>query len=188
MILYVRRHAPTAWNQQKIIQGREDIPLLESSVKSLSEEQIPAQIQSLKCYTSPLSRTMQTATALGFDPVPTQALIEMDWGEWSGQNLKSLRRGDPDGVRKIEARGVWMQPPGGECPKIVADRVIEWLKGAAFSEDCCLVTHKGVIRAMLSAALNWDMQAELSPRPDWQQWQRFEFHSHQLHFIGEGLL
>ena len=57
-----------------------------------------------------------------------------------------------------EAAGLDFRPPGGESPREVRDRVMSWLAAnAARRETMVVVTHKGVLRAVLSAATGWDM-------------------------------
>jgi len=47
-------------------------------------------------YSSPLDRTMETATpiaqALGLEVIPREGLLEIDFGDWQNKTLKSLRR------------------------------------------------------------------------------------------------
>jgi len=57
-----------------------------------------------------------------------------------------------------EARGLDFQPPGGESPRQVQDRLRPLLQRlAATGRPTVAVTHKGVIRALYAQASGWDM-------------------------------
>ncbi len=82
----------------------------------------------------------------------------MDWGEWEGYGVDELRRRFGDAFARNEAAGLDFRPPGGESPRDVRDRIVRWLgEVAALGEPVVAVTHKGVLRAVLSAATGWDM-------------------------------
>ena len=74
--------------------------------------------------------------------------MEQDWGEWTGH------------PRAAVAGGHWdTTPPGGESPAHVLARVRAWLDDLAPGEGPDIwvaVTHMGVIRAVVAAALRWD--------------------------------
>ena len=61
-------------------------------------------------------------------------------------------------MRDLEGAGLDFRPPGGESPRLVAERLAACLRDlAATGRDHVLVTHKGVLRASLVLALGWDM-------------------------------
>ena len=106
-----------------------------------------------------MRRAVETAEILsGATPRCESALIEMDWGEWEGFDLHELRRRHGEAFARNEAAGLDFRPPGGESPREVRDRVMRWLAAnATRRETVVVVTHKGVLRAVLSAATGWDM-------------------------------
>jgi probable phosphoglycerate mutase len=82
----------------------------------------------------------------------------MDWGEWEGLRLPQLRAVFGAEFSRNEAAGLDFKPHGGESPRQVRERVIRWLAATALVHDSIVaVTHKGVLRAVLSAATGWDM-------------------------------
>lgn len=158
MKLLVIRHAATVWNESRRLQGRRDLPLSAGGLAAASSWRLPLWAADWPLLTSPLRRTQQTAQALGRHGRSVAWLIEMDWGRWEGRRLSDLRRDLGAGMEAMEARGLDLKPPGGESPRVVALRLRPFLSLLAReSGDRILVTHKGVIRAMLSLATGWDM-------------------------------
>jgi len=68
-------------------------------------------------YSSPLERTMQTATALaaasGLEITPLPALLEVDYGEWVGQEYKVLQKTDL--WKQVQQQPSRARFPGGEA-------------------------------------------------------------------------
>lgn len=164
MIVALLRHGSTAWNEQRRMQGRRDMPLSASGRAEVRTWRVPADLAfpatgAVQWYSSPLARAVETAQILsGAVPRTEPALIEMDWGDWEGYGLDELRLRFGDSFAKNEAAGLDFRPPGGESPRDVRDRVVRWLGAlAAHGEPVAAVTHKGVLRAVLAAATGWDM-------------------------------
>jgi probable phosphoglycerate mutase len=83
--------------------------------------------------------------------------------------LAELRAADGAAFAENEARGLDLQPPGGESPRQVQDRLRPWLRRlAAAGADAGAVTHKGVIRALLAQACDWPMLGKPPVKLDWQ--------------------
>ena len=95
-------------------------------------------------------------------------LIEMDWGQWEGRTRSELRQSAGTLLAHEEAKGLDLQPPGGESPRAVQARLSAWLaeRGNA-SVDSGAVTHQGVIRAVYALASDWQM---LEPPPTELEW------------------
>jgi probable phosphoglycerate mutase len=71
-------------------------------------------------------------------------------------------------MARNEARGLDFRPAGGESPREVRERLSRWLSELAPEGVPVLaMTHKGVIRAALSLATDWDMKSDFRPRPVW---------------------
>ena len=156
------RHARTRWNEDGRIQGRTDIPLSAAGRAQVATWRLPAGFGDGACLTSPLSRARETAGLLGFrDPPSDPRLVEMRWGSFEGRTLAELRAEGGEGMRDLEALGVDFQPPGGESPRLVAQRLLICLRElAATGRDHLIVTHKGVLRASLVLAFGWDMRGK----------------------------
>ena len=86
------------------------------------------------------------------------ALQEMDWGQWEGHTLESLRALDPLAFTRNEDRGLDFRPPDGESPRDVRSRLRQWIESLTDQDlPAISVCHKGVLRAALSLATDWDM-------------------------------
>jgi probable phosphoglycerate mutase len=162
--LVLIRHGPTQWNLDRRIQGRADPSLAPQGRDTVAAWRLPPELAKAGgvdwiWLTSPLTRARQTAALLHVAPVSVEpALIEMDWGAWEGRRLVDLRAEGGAAVAAAEARGLDFQPPGGESPRQVQDRLRPLLaRLAASGKPTVAVTHKGVIRALYALATGWDM-------------------------------
>lgn len=153
------RHAATRWNEEGRIQGRIDIPLSAAGRAQAAAWRLPCGFAGAACVTSPLARARETAAILGFANAGIDArLAEMRWGAFEGRTLDELRAEHGEAMRRLEALGVDFRPPGGESPRLVAERLAACLRDlAATGRDHLLVAHKGILRASLILALSWDM-------------------------------
>jgi broad specificity phosphatase PhoE len=156
------RHAPTAWNADGRVLGQADPPLSPEGVARATRWRLPPDLQALETKNqlgwavSPLRRAVDTARLLGATaPVVEPRLAEQDCGEWTGR-LRSV-------VAAETARAGWdTAPPGGESPAVVLARVRGWLGDLAPGDGpdtWAAVTHMGVIRIVIAAALRWDLEA-----------------------------
>ena len=87
MIISFIRHGSTAWNEERRMQGRRDVPLSERGRAQVSAWRLPAESAGapLSWVSSPLRRAVETAEILGGGaPSREGALVEMDWGDWEG--------------------------------------------------------------------------------------------------------
>ena len=164
------RHGDTAWNEARRLQGRTDIPLSPRGRARLAGCAVTTELRSARWISSPLRRAVETARLLaGTDAAIEPRLIEMDWGEWEGRTLAELRTDLGAEMAANEARGLDFTPTGGESPRQVQARLRPWLADvAAHGEATVAVTHKGVIRAILALAANWDMMGKPPVKLDWR--------------------
>lgn len=185
--VYFIRHGQTQWNCEKRLQGRTDIPLNDAGRAQISAYQLPVSLLALQWFHSPLLRTQQTAELLGVDSQVKAALIEMNWGDWEGKTLKQLRLDDTMNVAEQEARGLDLRPKGGESPRLVAERVSDWIETLNITNNVTnhitnveqrigCVSHKGVIRAIYANATNWDMLGKAQHKIDYHCAQHFCFY------------
>jgi probable phosphoglycerate mutase len=164
------RHGTTDWNLHKRIQGRTDTPLSNAGRQQVGAWQLPVQLRPWTWYVSPLQRARQTAELLGCTRASVEPrLSEMHWGEWEGELSAELRSRLGDTLLADEACGLDFRPPGGESPREVQERVLEWCGELSHDAgDGIAVTHKGVIRAVYAAASGWDMRAPPAQALLWQ--------------------
>lgn len=149
------RHFATDWNEAGRLQGRVDRPLSPGGRAFASGKCLPDGWHHAPVLCSPLLRARETAALLGLEVMTEPRLTEMDMGAYEGAVIKDLRQTYGQAFLDNEARGFDYQPPEGESPRQVLDRVTPVL--AALQQDSVLVCHKGVMRAILAAAWNWDM-------------------------------
>ena len=165
--LALLRHAPTAWSREHRLQGRADVALDAAGRAAARAWRLPPEMAARRWLVSPLARAVETAAMLRLDAKPEPRLIEMDWGAWEGLLQGELRANDP-AFRAEEARGLDLQPPSGESPRAVQQRILPLLAEiAAGNGPLGAVTHKGVIRAVLALATGWDMTGKPPARLAW---------------------
>jgi broad specificity phosphatase PhoE len=171
-LLALIRHMPTEWNAAGRLQGREDLPLAEDTAP---DWRVPAELDGFRWLTSPLRRAVDTARRLGIaEAVVEPRLTEMRWGAWEGETLAGLRARLGTEMEMAEAAGLDLRPPGGESPREVQARVMPLLAEIAHSaRPTAAITHKGVIRAVLSLATGWDMKDKPPYRLSWSSAQLF---------------
>jgi probable phosphoglycerate mutase len=113
-------------------------------------------------YTSPLSRTRETAEpiarAAGLEPIAEDDLLEIDFGAWTGRAFAELE-GDGAWVRWNRERAA-ARPPGGESMAQVQARLERWLERAWSrrpGERIAAVTHADVIKAVVADVLGFSL-------------------------------
>lgn len=168
------RHAPTAWNAARRLQGRSDIPLSPEGRALAAGWRLPAALEivdSATWLTSPLLRCRETAELMLRNmgcsmEIPEMApeltveprLIERGFGDWEGETLAGLRARYGEEMAQWEAKGWDFRPPGGESPRDVLQRSMTLLQEMLRQERSMIcVTHRSVIRAFYAAARGWDM-------------------------------
>lgn len=161
--LLMIRHGPTAWNQEKRLQGRTDLPLSEDGRKAVGRWSLPEEFMGFHWLSSPLIRAVETARLLGHEPQLEPSLVEMSWGEWEGRLFPDLRREKAREFAAQQARGLDFRPPGGESPRDVQERLLPWLQSLA--TPTISVCHKGLIQAVYSLATGWDMIGKPAEKP-----------------------
>lgn len=158
--LVVLRHAPTAWNRDKRLQGRTDVALDEEGVAVAARWRIEPDWAGYRILSSPLGRARMTAAILFPDAEigVDSRLIEMDFGAWEGKRLAELRA-DPGGdAAEREDMGLDFRAPGGESPREVQARLRPLLaRLVELRRPTVLVTHKAVLRAIYALASGWPM-------------------------------
>ncbi len=166
-LLAVLRHAPTAWNHTRRLQGRADIAITEEARARMARRFVPLPYAGWRALSSPLSRCLQTASVLGLVVIVDERLVEMDWGDYQGSTVDELRQREADTFDANEHRGLDFTPPRGESPRDVQARLAPLLaRIAADATPTLAVTHRGVIRAIYAAATGWDMTGEPPHRLD----------------------
>lgn len=150
------RHAETTWHVEQRFQGRADSPLTDAGrQQAINLGSALAEYPWTSVHTSNLGRAVATARLMGFpDAQRDAAWSEADFGEWTGRPM-------------VEIRGAWEAeylawragkhvPPGGEPWSAQCERVAA--AAAALGDGIHLVvTHGGVIRALLQTMVRLDL-------------------------------
>ncbi len=164
---YLIRHGETEWNRELVFRGRADIPLSEHGrqqaarlAEALAGEPLAA------VYSSPLSRAVETAkpvaARLGREVRESEALLDMDFGEWEGRAVAEVEARWPEAFRQWADRPGEFTPPGGEGLRAIRDRSktgLEKWTAQHPEETIALVTHRVVCKVMLLEALGLDNSA-----------------------------
>jgi broad specificity phosphatase PhoE len=104
------------------------------------------------------------------------ALIEMDWGAFEGQRGIDLLEDGNSGYRHIEEWGWDYQPPGGETPRSVWERVEPWLDSV--EGPTVVVSHIGIMRVLLARATGWNFEGPAPFRVKRDRLYRIDVHDH----------
>jgi len=155
------RHAPTLWNEKKIIQGQ-----LDSSLSPAGKKQAASWGKELhglawdRILCSDLGRARETAglinETLRLPLTSVPEFREQDWGRWSGLNLASIRAKQLQFLEQQVQAGWEFRPPGGESRREVLNRCLTALIQAqeAYPGELVLVVcHEGVIKCLLNYLL-----------------------------------
>lgn len=156
---FLVRHGETDWNVVGRLQGRRDVQLnalgrIQAGRVGRVLHQLAGTPDALAYVSSPLSRAVETMRILrtsldlpASDFATDARLAELSFGQWEGQTWPELRRRDHDAVRRRDLDPWNFTPPGGESYSTLCERVTAAC--AAIPDDAVIVTHGGVIRALL---------------------------------------
>lgn len=115
-------------------------------------------------HTSPLERAHQTAkpiaARLGLPVRPCPAIVEIDYGAWTGRSFAEVRD-DPAWRSWNERRGE-ATPPGGEPMRAVQARAVaamDRLRAEHPEDGVLLVSHGDVIKAIVAWCLRLPLDA-----------------------------
>ena len=169
--VYFVRHAQTAWNFANRIQGGSDVPL--DDVGERQAERLGAWFASRHLrgiVTSALQRSRQTAMAIaagnGHDVRPSVVpdLREMHLGAWEGLTPEDVDRQFHGAYRQWQRRPSSVRIPGAEALdafQVRVRRVMDELIAGWEAGDYVVVTHGGVIAAVLADVVGADYDALL---------------------------
>lgn len=153
MIIYAIRHGLTELNNQNVLNGRIDEPLIPEGIEQAKQitPSIPESIKHI--YASPMIRTRQTVKIINSGrklPVSFHdELKEVNFGLFTGKSWKDLKSGE---ALKAKHRTVqYDYRPEGESVEDVKNRVLSFLKRTLeyhTGGEILIVTHGGIIRVL----------------------------------------
>ena len=148
MTIYLIRHGKTAANERHLYCGSTDLPLSPAGRAEL--EEMRYDISGVRFLTSGMQRANETLNVL-FGDVPFEIdprFREVDFGIFEMKSYDELKD-TPEYQAWLAGDNDSNIPPQGESGAQMRRRVLE-----AFSEiqeDTCLITHGGVIAAIMEA-------------------------------------
>ena len=149
--LYLIRHGRTPANDAHLYCGSTDIGLSQDGIESL--KQLHYDIHPEKIITSGMKRTEQTLQLL-FGEVDHQInreFREIDFGSFEMQSYEELKD-QPSYQAWISGDNDRNVPPGGESGAHMTARVLKAIAQVLEAEeDTLIVTHGGVIAAIMAA-------------------------------------
>lgn len=162
MIVYLIRHGQTEATERHLYCGSTDLPLSPSGREALLCRG-RLDIQNVQFISSGLRRADETLRLL-FGPVPCRVeprFREVDFGCFEMHSYEQLRD-RPDYQAWLSGDNQRNVPPGGESGAQMTARALEAL--SQLREDSCIVTHGGVIAAIMAQLF----PAEGKNRYQWQ--------------------
>ena len=156
MELYLIRH-PRPDINAGICYGQTDISVLgddlQQAVNTLST-MIPDECE---LWSSPLSRCKNLAEALHHSPIYDERLKEINFGDWENKSWDEIGK---SAIEQWAANIAHFVPPNGESVAELRARVADFLKYLPKNKSVVIVTHGGVMRAIVGLlvklhAENW---------------------------------
>jgi broad specificity phosphatase PhoE len=162
--IYLVRHGTTDWNKEEVFRGRADRKLNETGraeARALAEYFTNIPLEAI--YSSPLSRAMETAQAIGdvtgLRVISHPAFVDIDFGAWQGLPLKEVREKYSDLYRLWRERPQAITFPEGENLAQVRARAWEGLQEIIQEnpeKTALIISHRVVTKILLCAVLGLD--------------------------------
>lgn len=148
--VYLIRHGlPDFPGGQRMCLGTTDIPMGEAGLAQAAEmaKQLPAVTA---VFSSPLTRAIQTAKAIGMPVTVLEDLREMHAGQWDGLTFAEIRQQYPE-LYAARASDLTIPLPGGEDHTQALLRFTAAMEQSAIlaSGDFAVVAHGGIIARFL---------------------------------------
>ncbi len=161
MQLYIVRHGTTDWNQAHKIQGAVDIPL---NAEGMQQAQNIAwrltDIPLARVFSSPLMRAYQTAQAIaaphGLCVEKQDALSELGFGRWEGDNFRHIAQTEPDLYHTFRHHPEQMVMPGGQSLAGRLAQSVQFVQQMLWPlehacEHVAIISHAYGIRLLMAA-------------------------------------
>jgi broad specificity phosphatase PhoE len=162
--LYLVRHGATQLTAEDRFSGAANVYLSEEGrhqaehlAGRLADDNISA------IFTSPLDRTMETASILAkphsLSPVTNDGLREISHGHWEGLTRKEVEERFPEEYSAWEADPFTFAPQGGESGISVLARALPVIREIVVNhqdKNVLVVSHKATLRLVLSSLLGFD--------------------------------
>ncbi|MDQ3281333.1 MAG: histidine phosphatase family protein [Acidobacteriota bacterium] len=162
--LYLVRHGATQLTAEDRFSGATGVDLSDDGRRqaSLLGERLRREPLTA-VYSSPLSRTMETAHLIagpcGLTAVPIDGLREISHGHWEGLTRREVEERYADEYAAWEEDPFTFAPEGGESGVAVLARALPAIREIVTrhpGERVLVVSHKATIRLILSSILGFD--------------------------------
>jgi len=148
---------------EEIFRGRADVELNETGIKQAELlakylEDVPLEA----VYSSPLKRAIKTAEIIAglhnADVMPSQELIDFDYGEWQGLSHNTVKYKYKKLYKEWLKKPHLVQMPKGESLDDVRKRAVSLLYQATASHQgtVALVSHRVILKVLICALLGLD--------------------------------
>lgn len=164
--IWLVRHGETDWNASRRLQGSTDIELNSvghAQAESVADRLAPIPFDAI--FTSPLARTVQTATPLAkqrqLSPFLIPELAERNFGVFQGLTPEDISRQYPDDYKRWQARDPEFCPRGGESLHDFRARVelgLDSIIRGHTGQTIAVFSHGGVLDVIYRLAKNIDLQ------------------------------
>lgn len=155
MEIYLIRHTQTV-TQKGLCYGQTDVELADSFFDEAREilKKLPA---NPLVFSSPLSRCTRLAQLISAESILDNRLLEMNFGDWENVAFAQI---ETEKLQCWTDNFVELAPPQGESFSQLYLRVESFWQDllALENEQVVVVTHAGVIRAILAKALNLPLE------------------------------
>ena len=184
MEIFVIRHTKVNI-EENICYGISEVPLEKGYIEKakIFQRNLPAEID--KAFSSPSQRCTDLLDCLNLTYVKEKSLMELNFGDWEGLQWNEIKKSDLD---------FWMQdyvhraPKNGETMIDLNLRVINFIHELSKCnfKKILIVTHSGVIRCLLSNALNINLNNIFDVAVEYDEIYRFSMtNSDQMNLIFE---
>jgi broad specificity phosphatase PhoE len=172
--IYLLRHGETAWNITKVFRGRAEVPLTDNGRK---QAEYAAQFlvnKGIKAiYSSPLSRALETAQAVGkalnLEPIIDGHLTGLNFGPWQGRPYEEIEKEYPDQFHLYKTEPHLFRIQGGETLDEAMQRglaVVKDVEKRHPKDTVLLVTHRVIYKLILLGILGLDSSRFWQLKPD----------------------
>lgn len=162
--LFLVRHGATVLSAEDRFAGATDVELSDEGIfqaRSLAERLADDAITAV--YSSPMKRTVHTATILGkphgLEPIIRDGLREIHHGHWEEMTRAEVEAQFPDEYAAWEEDPYTFAPQGGENGVSVIARTLPVIREIIVQhreDNVLIVSHKATLRLLISSLLGFD--------------------------------
>jgi len=164
--LYLIRHGATPLSAEDRFAGAANVFLSDEGreqVEHLSRRLAKDKIDAF--YTSPLDRSIETATILAkyhnMKPISKDGLCEINHGHWEGLSRSEVKKQFPDEYIAWQEDPFTFSPKDGESGITVLARALPVIREVVLKHkdgNVVVVSHKATLRLILSSLLGFDVR------------------------------